>query len=577
MTFPIAAGLAIVLAYFLGAVPFAYLIVLWRKGIDIRTVGSGNVGATNAGRLLGFRYFLLIFALDVLKGFCPTWIIPRLVAALTGSDVPPWLPVLVALGTILGHNFPIYLRFRGGKGVATSLGALSALDPVASAAALIGFLFSLLVTRFVSISSVVGALCFFVVYFTRTDDPWGRDLAMSVVTIVLAGMLIIRHHKNYARIWAGTEPKVNLRRRKPAPPGRIRLVWLAILAPLPVIPALWIQQRSRQVDVLDAGGFTVQQVDRVASGHQRASRLAFSDGGRTLAMLCPRYDRMVLYRVTDADRLETRGEVKLEGRPMALAVAGDRLFVLQRPASDQRHREPGWIHTFYWDGEKLPIRWEVGCNPDDLAITPDGRTALVVTGDRSPGNGEPPARALLILNLADGSTIARLELGRWEDDEGRVQISSSGRAAAIALHATGRCLTIDLYDPARPQILTEADLPDQEHAYPSIGEHDRILMPVASPGESVLIDQDGPIVVATCPRDAAIELVAHPDEGGRSLGRLPLRGPLNLGKAKPMGLAWSPDRRLLAVSTKSGSVHLLSLTDRSIRVVHDSGEGSSRR
>src|SRR3954468_15758840 len=112
------ATLAVVVAYLIGAIPFAYLVVYWAKGIDIRTVGSGNVGATNVGRVLGFRYFLLVFALDVLKGLLPTLGIPRAVAA-EGFGVPA-LPVLVALATILGHNFPIYLKFRGGKGVATS-------------------------------------------------------------------------------------------------------------------------------------------------------------------------------------------------------------------------------------------------------------------------------------------------------------------------------------------------------------------------------------------------------------------------------------------------------------------------
>lgn len=576
MNLPIASTIAIVSAYFLGAVPFAYLIVRWRKGIDIRSVGSGNVGATNAGRLLGFHYFLLIFLLDVFKGFGPTWLIPRAVAWATGEAVPSWLPVLTALGTILGHNFPVYLRFRGGKGVATSLGALSALDPVASASALVGFLFSLLITRFVSISSVVGALCFFVAHFTRTDDPWGRDLAMSLVTIVLAGMLIVRHHKNYARIWAGTEPKVNLRRKKPAPPGRIWLVWLAILVVLPIPPALWLSSRSRRVDVLDAGGFTLQQVDRAASGHQRASRLAFGDGGRMLAMLCPRYNRMVLYRVTEENQLETQGEVELDGRPMTLAISGDQLFVLQRPASDQRHLEPGWIDGFSLTGEKLAIHWEVGNNPDDLAVAPDGRTLLVVSGDRTTGDGQPPERALLVLDRADGSPVARVGLGRWEDEEGRIYLSATGQAAAIAVHATGRALMLDLTDRAQPRILNEADLPDREHAYPSIGEGDRLLMPVASSGESILIDHDGPIVVGTCPRDAAIELIAHREEGERSLGRLPLRGPFNIGQAKPMGLAWSPDRQLLAVSTKSGAVHLLAVADRSVLVVQGD-DGSSRR
>jgi glycerol-3-phosphate acyltransferase PlsY len=203
--------LAIVVAHLIGATPCAYLIVRWRKGIDIRTVGSGNVGATNAGRLLGFRYFLLVFALDFAKGFLPTWGLPRLVQAWEG-EVEPWLPVAVAVAAILGHNFPVYLGFRGGKGVATSLGALSALDPVACGAAVVGFTLGLLTTRMVSASSILGAVVLVATHFARTDRPWSREnLALSVALLGLLTMLVVRHRRNFARIAAGTEPRVPLR------------------------------------------------------------------------------------------------------------------------------------------------------------------------------------------------------------------------------------------------------------------------------------------------------------------------------------------------------------------------------
>src|SRR5262245_57516327 len=155
MTANALALLAVLAAYLIGAIPFAYLVARGIKGIDIRTVGSGNVGATNVGRVMGFRYFLLVFGLDVLKGLLPTLGFPSGVAALAGREVPS-LGVLVALATILGHNFPIYLRFRGGKGVATSLGAMAALDPVASVMSAVGFATFLLVTQYVSLSSILG-------------------------------------------------------------------------------------------------------------------------------------------------------------------------------------------------------------------------------------------------------------------------------------------------------------------------------------------------------------------------------------------------------------------------------------
>lgn len=206
------APMAIVLGYLVGAIPFAYLIVRWRKGIDIRTVGSGNVGATNAGRVLGLRYFLLCFGLDVAKGYLPTWGLPVALVELVGT-IPPGLPVYVALATILGHNFPIYLKFRGGKGVATSLGALTALDPVASIATLLAFLVFLAVTRFVSISSILGGVVFTLVHFSRVPEPWVHaELPMTIVVLLLLVMLVVRHRANLGRIAAGTEPRVTLNR-----------------------------------------------------------------------------------------------------------------------------------------------------------------------------------------------------------------------------------------------------------------------------------------------------------------------------------------------------------------------------
>lgn len=215
MTPLLPASIATIAGYFLGAIPFAYLIVRARKGIDIRTVGSGNVGATNAGRILGFRYFLLIFALDLLKGLLPTLLLPRLVEQLTGSPAPPTLPVFIALATILGHNFPVFLGFKGGKGVATSFGALLALDPVSSLSALVTFMIVLLVTRFVSMSSILGAVAFAGVHFSQVERPWSSDeLPMSGVTILLVVMLIVRHRMNLVRIARGTESKVMLSRNK---------------------------------------------------------------------------------------------------------------------------------------------------------------------------------------------------------------------------------------------------------------------------------------------------------------------------------------------------------------------------
>ena len=113
----------------------------------------------------------------------------------------------VAVAAILGHNFPVYLRFRGGKGVATSFGALSALEPVACGVAVVGFALSLLTTRMVSVSSVVGATALLATHFARTDRPFAyENAALSVALIGLWVMLVVRHRRNFARVLAGTEP-----------------------------------------------------------------------------------------------------------------------------------------------------------------------------------------------------------------------------------------------------------------------------------------------------------------------------------------------------------------------------------
>ncbi len=206
-------GLAVLAAYLVGSIPFGYLVAYRVKGIDIRTVGSGNLGATNVGRILGFRYFLLVFVLDMLKGFLPTMGFPFLIEQLGGSRQPD-LPVVVALAAILGHTFPVYLKFRGGKGVATSVGAVLALDPISCAASVVAFGAALGLTRYVSLASLLGGLAFVTAHFAREAAPFNREhIAMSLFSIAVLVLLVVRHRGNVARIWAGTERRVSFRGR----------------------------------------------------------------------------------------------------------------------------------------------------------------------------------------------------------------------------------------------------------------------------------------------------------------------------------------------------------------------------
>jgi glycerol-3-phosphate acyltransferase PlsY len=295
------------LGYVIGAIPFGYVIFFAVRGIDIRTVGSGNIGATNVGRNLGFRYFLLVFTLDLLKGFLPTWGIS---AALKAMNATPGseLQVLVALATILGHNFPIYLSFKGGKGVATSLGALLALDSIACGAAAVGFFVIFLLTRFVSLSSIAGALAFVAGHLARVANPWTREnVPMTMLSIGIATLLIVRHHKNIRRILAGTEPRVSLTKPRGEdqgpghPPGKVHLLVLlgvAIGLVAVVGPIAWVVRRARTPIEVNAGPWSLRETHRDVTGQQRASRVVFADHGRTLAVMCPRYNKVLLYRVT---------------------------------------------------------------------------------------------------------------------------------------------------------------------------------------------------------------------------------------------------------------------------------------
>jgi glycerol-3-phosphate acyltransferase PlsY len=235
----IASALAILAAYLIGGIPFGLLIARWAKGIDIRTVGSGNIGATNVGRVLGFRFFVVVFLLDMLKGLVPTLALPPIVDRASGAH-PSWLPVLVALATIVGHNFPVYLRFRGGKGVATSFGALAALDPIAMLSAGIGFVIFLLITRYVSLSSLMAGLVFAAVHFTLFPDLWkGDQIAMTLVTLGLLVLLLARHRKNLARIRTGTEPKVSFRKKaRSGPAGRVSVLLVLGLSAVGVVVPL---------------------------------------------------------------------------------------------------------------------------------------------------------------------------------------------------------------------------------------------------------------------------------------------------------------------------------------------------
>jgi len=201
MTTALIYSLCGILAYLLGAIPFGFMIAR-AKGVDIRAVGSGNIGATNVFRALGKGWGMLAFICDTLKGFISVSVLPLMAKTLWAFDGGVVLPLVCACLAIAGHNWPVYLRFKGGKGVATSVGALIGLTPLAAGAGLLTWALVFAMTRYVSVASiaaaimVAGAVWFF---YAQTG------ILLPVVLTALCGLVIVRHKNNIQRLMQGSE------------------------------------------------------------------------------------------------------------------------------------------------------------------------------------------------------------------------------------------------------------------------------------------------------------------------------------------------------------------------------------
>jgi glycerol-3-phosphate acyltransferase PlsY len=199
--------LVLVISFLLGSIPFGYLAGRI-GGIDIRKAGSGNIGATNVVRVLGKRYGYPVFFLDFLKGLGAV----KISLAIASGVRPEWASpemfgVVAAVSSVIGHSFPPWLNFRGGKGVATSAGALFGLMPLAT---LIGIAIWILVfwlTRYVSVASVATAfvLPLVISIMTRLDQSQGNALFYS--SLCIAAVVIWRHRSNLSRLMRGSEPR----------------------------------------------------------------------------------------------------------------------------------------------------------------------------------------------------------------------------------------------------------------------------------------------------------------------------------------------------------------------------------
>jgi glycerol-3-phosphate acyltransferase PlsY len=204
--------LLIVCAYLAGSVPFAYLVTKAVRGIDIREVGSGNVGATNVSRALGRGWAILVFSLDVLKGLLPTFAALLAHGCRIGGQALPPGAALTGLAAVAGHNWPIFLRFKGGKGMATSCGVFLTLFPLGLLIALGVWVATTAITRYVSVGSMVAALTLLACALVLGHDPFGAGKFLTALAAVAAVLSILRHRPNIARLIQGTENRIGRKR-----------------------------------------------------------------------------------------------------------------------------------------------------------------------------------------------------------------------------------------------------------------------------------------------------------------------------------------------------------------------------
>lgn len=193
--------LYVIASYLIGAVPFGLLFGRSFSHIDVRTIGSGNIGATNVLRAAGKKAAVLTLLADALKGFLPT-----LIAGLLFRD--DMITALSGAAAILGHNFPVYLGFKGGKGVATSFGVVLAISPVIGLVSLLTWLAAALLWRYSSLSALLAFAAYALLTFMITSH---QSRPYAILSLFIFGMIYYRHRENIKRLLAGTEPKIGAR------------------------------------------------------------------------------------------------------------------------------------------------------------------------------------------------------------------------------------------------------------------------------------------------------------------------------------------------------------------------------
>ncbi|MBE7444750.1 MAG: glycerol-3-phosphate 1-O-acyltransferase PlsY [Planctomycetia bacterium] len=203
-----------IISYFIGSIPFGFLIVKIIKGIDIRQVGSGNPGATNVSRIMGKPYGIGVFILDMLKGFFPLFIFDQYFA---GHEHGLSL-IFCGVGVICGHTFPLFLGFKGGKAAATSFGVFLWLAPVPLSISAAVWLLVVYLFRYISLGSMLSSIVLVICLILLSKDPFGHGLYLTLFSIFISALLIFRHKKNIKRLLQGTENKIGSKAKTYASP-----------------------------------------------------------------------------------------------------------------------------------------------------------------------------------------------------------------------------------------------------------------------------------------------------------------------------------------------------------------------
>ncbi len=289
---------SLVVAFLLGGIPFGLLLAKSR-GVDLRTVGSGNIGATNVGRALGKKFGFITFALDFLKGAIPValvvplaqMIVPTSPEAVGGPDV---LRVATALLAFLGHVFPVYLKFQGGKGVATGAGVMAVLVPWPFAVAVLTWVAVLWATRYVSAASILCVVALLVARLVEVRHDFTEGWVVTVFVLLGISIVIVKHRSNITRLRQGLESSVKESPNRPAFLRGLHLVavgsWFGASLFFNVIAATPIFDAFKNVVETQPSDRTAnQRIQGEKATPEEKAALANALAGSAVGPLFPRY------------------------------------------------------------------------------------------------------------------------------------------------------------------------------------------------------------------------------------------------------------------------------------------------